>query len=150
MNTDHHVILRVVSKLLIPVILLYAFYVHFHGEYSAGGGFQAGVIFAVAIILYALIFGVTEAMRAIPPTFARFLALSGVLIYGGTGVAAMLLGGEFLNYSALVDDAPGEHWGQHIGIILIEIGVLFAVAGSMLTIFYAFAGRAPEISDEDW
>ena len=38
--------LRVVVKLLIPLILLYALYVQFHGDYSPGGGFQAGVIFA--------------------------------------------------------------------------------------------------------
>ena len=42
MNTDHHVILRVVSKMLIPLIALYAFYVQFHGDYGPGGGFQAG------------------------------------------------------------------------------------------------------------
>lgn len=149
-TTDHHVILRVVAKLLIPIVIIFAFYVQFHGEYSPGGGFQAGVIFAVAIILYALVFGVTQAMQALSPGFVRGLAAFGVLLYAGVGVLALLKGGEFLNYSALIDDAPGEHWGQHIGIITIELGVLFTVAGAMLTIFYAFAGRVAEIRDEDW
>ncbi|MEO0786618.1 MAG: MnhB domain-containing protein, partial [Pseudomonadota bacterium] len=74
MNPDHHVILRVVAKTLIPFITIFAFYVHFHGEYSPGGGFQAGVIFAVGIILYALIFGVSAALRMVPPVFTRGLA----------------------------------------------------------------------------
>ena len=43
---DHHLILRVVTKILIAPILLYGLYVQFHGDYSPGGGFQAGVIFA--------------------------------------------------------------------------------------------------------
>ncbi len=150
MTEDHHVILRVVAKLLIPLITLYAFYVHFHGEYSPGGGFQAGVIFAVAIILYSLIFGVPAALRAVPPVFARCLAAFGVLLYAGVGVAALLGGGNYLDYDALANDGPGEHVGQHLGIILIELGVLFGVAGSMLAIFYAFAGRVAEIRDEDW
>ena len=150
MNTDHHVILRVTAKFLIPIITLYAFYVQFHGEYSPGGGFQAGVIFAVGIILYALIFGVVEVMKLIPASIPRFVALSGFIIYGGVGVYAMLNGGNFLDYDFVYPEGPDGHHGQHIGIILIELGVLFAVAGSMLTIFYAFAGRAPEIRDEDW
>src|SRR5690606_6223810 len=36
-----HKVLRVVSKILIPPILLFALYVQFHGEYGPGGGFQA-------------------------------------------------------------------------------------------------------------
>ena len=149
-KTDHHVILRLVAKPLIPIIALFAFYVQFHGEYSPGGGFQAGVIFAVAVILYALIFGISPAMRAVPPVFTRSLAAIGFLLYAGVGVWALLMGGNFLDYDALFGEPPGGHNGQHYGIILIEIGVLLAVAGSMLSIFYAFAGRVTEIKDEDW
>ncbi|MEL6861144.1 MAG: Na(+)/H(+) antiporter subunit B [Pseudomonadota bacterium] len=150
MKGDHHVILRVVAKALIPVIALYGFYVHFHGEYSPGGGFQAGVILAVTVILYSLIFGIAPTMRAITPGFARFIAGSGFIIYIGVGVWALLMGGNFLDYDALFREEPGGHVGQHVGIIVIEIGVLFAVAGSMVSIFYAFAGRVSEIRDEDW
>ena len=147
---DHHVILRVISKMLIPVIVVYAFYVQFHGDYGPGGGFQAGVILAVSIILYALVFGVPEALEAVPAGFARFLAGAGLLLYAGVGVWAMLNGGEYLDYDYLVDEPPGGHQGQHLGILLIELGVLFTVSGSMVTIFYAFAGRVAEIRDEDW
>lgn len=148
--SDHHVILRVTAKMLIPIITMFAFYVQFHGDYSPGGGFQAGVIFAVGIILYALIFGVVEAMKLVPAHFARYLSLSGFMIYGAVGVYAMLNGGNFLDYDFVVAEGPDGHHGQHYGIMGVELGVLFAVAGSMLTIFYAFAGRAPEIRDEDW
>ncbi len=150
MNSDHHVILRVVSKTLIPVIALYGFYVHFHGDYSPGGGFQAGVILAVTIILYSLIFGIAAAMRAVSPGFARFVAGFGFLLYAGVGIWALLMGGNYLDYDVLLNEEPGGHLGQHVGIIVIELGVLFAVAGSMVAIFYAFAGRVSEIRDEDW
>lgn len=150
MKGDHHVILRVVAKVLIPVIALYGFYVHFHGEYSPGGGFQAGVILAVTVILYSLIFGIAPTMRAITPGFARFIAGLGFIIYVGVGVWALAMGGNFLDYDALFREPEGGHTGQHVGIIVIEIGVLFAVAGSMVAIFYAFAGRVSEIRDEDW
>lgn len=149
-KTDHHVILRVVAKPLIPIIALFGFYVHFHGDYSPGGGFQAGCIIAVSVILYALIFGIAPAMRAVPPVFTRTLAALGFLIFGGVGVWALIMGGNYLDYDALFNEPPGGHMGQHYGIIAVELGVLFAVAGSMLSIFYAFAGRVTEIKDEDW
>lgn len=150
MNDGHHIILRVISKMLIPVIVMFAFYIQFHGDFGPGGGFQAGIILAVGVILYALVFGVPSAMRAVPPVFTRALAAIGVLLYSGVGYWALLQGGNFLEYQALFQEPPGEHKGQHIGIILIELGVLFAVAGAMLTIFYAFAGRVAEIRDKDW
>jgi len=45
-HKQQHEVLQVISKLLIPFILLFALYVQFHGDYGPGGGFQAGVIFA--------------------------------------------------------------------------------------------------------
>jgi len=144
---DPHVLLRVIAKFLIPLIALFAFYVQFHGEYGPGGGFQAGVILAASVILYALIFGLKEAKKAFPPRFIRYGMVLGVLLYGGTGVVAMLLGGEFLNYSALM---PDDITGQHYGIIAIELGVLTTVTSVMIAIFYAFGSRQPETSDEDW
>ena len=153
---DSHLILRVVAKSLIPLIVVFAFYVHFHGEVSPGGGFQAGVIFAVAIMLYALIFGLKAAMAAFPPVWARVGAAVGVVVYGMTGVVCMLNGGRFLDYDYIFGppdpsvDHSYHNWPQTVGIISVEVGVVVAVACVMITAFYAFAGRTPEIRDEDW
>lgn len=132
------VILRVAAKVLIPFILLFGFYVQFHGEVSPGGGFQAGVICASAFILYGLVFGVATAKQVLPLYAARVFAALGVLIYSGTGVVSLLRGANFLNYDVLAHD---PHHGQHYGIISVEIGVLVTVFGVMVVIFYAFAGR---------
>lgn len=142
-----HVLLRVVSKFLIPLIALFALYVQFHGDYSPGGGFQAGVIFAASVILYALIFGLDAAKKAVPPSWVRIGMALGVLVYGGTGVLTWLLGAEFLSYGVLAHDAAH---GQHYGILAVEFGVLLAVASVMIAIFYAFGSRQPDLSDEDW
>lgn len=151
---NQHLILRVVAKLLIPMIVVFGLYVQFHGDYGPGGGFQAGVIVAVAVILYALIFGIDEAQRAVPPAVARYGAAAGVLLYAAVGLATLVMpfAGEavnFLDYDALHPD-QGHHTGQHYGILLIELGVLITVASVMLAIFYAFAGRVPDIPDGEW
>ena len=141
---NHHLVLRVVSKLLIPFILLYALYVQFHGDFGPGGGFQAGVIFASAFILYALVFGLDNARRVLPEWATRTGIALGVLIYGGTGVVGILLGHNYLDYSPLGSTPP---IGQHIGITVIEFGVGMTVASVMATIFLAFAGRNRDLFD---
>jgi multicomponent Na+:H+ antiporter subunit B len=133
---QHHVVLHVIAKLLVPLILVFALYVQFHGDYGPGGGFQAGVIFAAGFILYGLTFGLREARVVAPPALIRVLAATGVLLYAGVGVVCLLLGGNFLDYSVL---GPDPVHGQHLGILLIELGVGITVAAAMISLFYAFA-----------
>lgn len=135
---NDHLILRIIAKMFIPFILLFALYVQFHGDYGPGGGFQAGVIFASAIILYTLIFGLDTAMRVISPNALRLLSASGVLLYGATGLLCMLRGGNFLDYNSLSQTPVA---GQHLGIFLIELGVGTTVFAVMVMMFYAFSSR---------
>ena len=135
---ERHLILRVVTKLLLPFILLFALYVQFHGDFGPGGGFQAGVIFAAAIILYAMVFGLQTARRVVNRTFVRLLAAVGVLLYGGVGIVSMLNGGNFLDYNVLAGDPVA---GQHLGILLVELGVGFTVTSVMVIIFFNFSDR---------
>jgi len=135
---QQHLILRVLIKILIPFIFLFAFYVQFHGDYGPGGGFQAGVIFAAAIILYAMLFGLSTARRVINQSLIQFLSAAGVLVYGCVGLVSILSGGNFLDYNVLLSDPIS---GQHLGILLIELGVGITVASVMILIFFNFAGR---------
>jgi multicomponent Na+:H+ antiporter subunit B len=137
-------ILRVSAKLLMPPIMLFALYVQFHGDFGPGGGFQAGVIFASAFILYALVFGVARARQVVPSWLTRAGLALGVLIYAGVGVAGLLFGGNYLDYSVLAHDPVH---GQELGIMLIEFGVGMTVASAMITIFFIFAGQDRDRGD---
>tara|TARA_R110002050_G_scaffold165173_5_gene295518 strand:+ start:371 stop:1351 length:981 start_codon:yes stop_codon:yes gene_type:complete len=134
----HHLIPQVVGRLLIPFIVLFGLYVQFHGEYGPGGGFQAGAIIATGVILYALLEGESSALRAIPRSVLLGMVVGGALLYGGVGVACMLMGGAFLDYSVLATDPVV---GQQLGILFIEAGVGMAVCGALLSIYHAFAAR---------
>lgn len=135
-------VLKVVVKFLIPTILLYGLYVQFHGDFGAGGGFQAGVIFATGMVLYDLVFGEGNARLVVPPRWLHRLAALGVLIYGGVGVYSLLAGKAFLDYSALAHDPVH---GQHLGVLLVELGVGITVFAVVLLIFYAFSGRRRQV-----
>ena len=143
---EEHLVLRIVAKILIPFILLFALYVQFHGDYGPGGGFQAGVIFAAAIILYTMLFGMSTARRVINQSFIQLFAAIGVLLYGSVGVISLLTGKNFLDYTALSADPLA---GQHLGIMLVELGVGFTVTSVMVIIFFNFAGRRDDQQNKE-
>jgi multicomponent Na+:H+ antiporter subunit B len=132
------VILRVIAKILIPFIVLFAAYVQFHGDYGPGGGFQAGVITAAAVVFYGLIYGLAEARRVAPDWLVETMVAAGVLLYACVGIAGILLGGNYLDYFVL--DHDPVH-GQHRGIFWVEVGVAITVSGVMLKVFYMFSDR---------
>jgi multicomponent Na+:H+ antiporter subunit B len=137
MNND--LVLRVISRLLIPFILLFALYVQFHGDFGPGGGFQAGVIIAAGLIFFALTHGVATARKIVPDWLVETMLASGVLIYAGVGLAGLLFGGHYLDYFVL-DHNPVH--GQHRGIFWVEVGVATTVSGVMLKVYYMFASRS--------
>jgi len=131
-------ILRIGTKLILPFILMFALYVQFHGDYGPGGGFQAGVIAAGMVILIAITFGMSAAKRIAPQGLVERMVPLGVLVFAGTGVVGLLLGKNFLDYSVLgPDPVHAREWG----ILLVELGVLVTVSGTMTALFYAFVER---------
>lgn len=131
-------ILRVGTKLILPFILLFAIYVQLHGEYGPGGGFQAGVIISAVVILIAITFGISSAKRVAPRGLVERMVPLGVLIYAGTGIASMLLGGNYLDYAVLAEEPVPGHL---LGIFLVEVGVAVTVSSTMVVLFYAFVER---------
>jgi multicomponent Na+:H+ antiporter subunit B len=132
-------IVRVVTKVLLPYIFLFALYVQFHGDYGPGGGFQAGVIFAAGFILHALIFGLTETRKVMGQRLLEIGISAGVLLYGGVGLWCLYNGGTYLDYDVLDPHDPVH--GQHLGILLVELGVGITVTMAIVSIFFDFAGR---------
>lgn len=136
---DDHIVLRVVVRMLVPFILLFGLYIQFHGEYSPGGGFQAGVICASAFIVHALVNGLDKTLEVLSFNIVKNMSVIGVLLYIVVGVVSVIMGGNFLGYSFLL---PDPITGQHVGIFLIELGVGITVFAVMMLIFYVFGLRA--------
>ena len=130
-----------------PFIQIFALYVIAHGHHSPGGGFQGGVILGAAMILYAIAFNLRSAIQRMGERLTCDAVCPGVFIYAGTGVLCMLLGSNYLDYSALssvlgVDPVTAR---SH-GILMVEIGVGIAVMAVMVTLYYnlASAGKHDE------
>ena len=131
----HHTIPRIVTKLIIPLILLFGLYIQFHGDYSAGGGFQAGVIIASGFILYNIIFGLEVGFSILSINMTKNLMAIGVLLYIAVGFMGIIQGLNFLEYNSLLSSSKE---GQLLGIFLVELGVGLTVSNVMILIFYSF------------
>ncbi len=141
------VIINMTCRLVVPFIQLFALYVIAHGHHSPGGGFQGGVIFGAAIILYAISNNLRRTLRRTSERTSALLGSGGVIIYLGTGLLCILLGAGFLNYSSL-SLVPGLDpvSARSYGILIVEIGVGIAVTAVMVWIYYnlASAGKLDE------
>jgi len=132
---------KAMIPLIVPLILLYAVYVLFHGEVSLGGGFQAGALIALGYILYAMVAGLKIKAIKVTQHLAITFAAVGVMIYAFTGVLPMLNGGRFLEYGKLPFAADATSHLHGTGILMIEVGVTVCVAATIVTILEAVLER---------
>lgn len=140
----HIISLGVVSRLLIPFIQLYSYYVLAHGDLGPGGGFQGGVILGSSIILYVIAFGMDEGRKLLSQKFSDLFTSVGVLLYAGIGLLCLIGGGSYLEYGYLFHDPHNHHLahlGHHLGMYGIEIGVQITVSAVMVTIFFEVAKK---------
>jgi multicomponent Na+:H+ antiporter subunit B len=131
--------LRTLLEPLLAAMQLFAVYVLLHGHYSPGGGFVAGVLFAASMILPRLTLGQREGRLTLRPRGAAVMAVIGIIIFAGIGVIPMFVNAPMLDY-AVLPIAAETAYRRSLGILLIEVGVTLAVAGAMLSIFYALSG----------
>ncbi|MEW5908957.1 MAG: Na(+)/H(+) antiporter subunit B [Thermodesulfobacteriota bacterium] len=143
----HDLIVRTGCRMVVPFVQLFALYVVAHGHISPGGGFQGGVIFGAAFILYALSHDLREGLSRFNEKTAILLCSTGVFIYAGVGVLCMLLGKNFLDYGALASLLGVESaLARSHGILAVEIGVGISVMAVMVSIYYnlSSAGKQDE------
>lgn len=145
--TPYDLIIKTTSRLIIPFIQIFALYVIAHGHYSPGGGFQGGVILGASIILYAVSYDLRTVINRISEKAANLFCTTGIFIYTATGILCLLLGANFLDYSALSPIFGTDPvTARSHGILIVEIGVGIAVMGVMVLIYYnlSSAGKQDE------
>lgn len=123
------------SRFLSPYIMVFGWYVIFHGHYSPGGGFQGGALLAASLLLVRVSGGRRVSRRQLQEFATTPLAISGVLIYFLTGLTAMLYGGMFLDYSKLPFPGMETAYIRYYGILIIEVGIGLAVMAILVMIF---------------
>jgi len=132
-------IVQTMSRILIPLIQLFAMYVLFFGQYGPGGGFVGGVMLGASLILGILVFG----PEASPYLLAQKVIHGdgiGLMIYAGVGGLCLIGGGEFLNYSNLeLPWVDTDSRRRYLGILLTQIGVAVDIAVTAISIVFSLS-----------
>jgi len=127
-----------VTRFLLPFIFAFGIYVQVNSSDSPGGGFQAGVLMASALILHSIVFGAPSTLRVLPFKFLLSFACVGMALYLLTGATSSLFGKKFLDYSVFANKFVSTHVAQEFGIFLVELGVGLAVFSTVCIIYYSF------------
>ena len=133
-------ILRTATRVLMPLLLLFAVFLLLRGHNAPGGGFVGGLVVAAAFVLYAIAYGVQAGRRALRVDPATLLG-AGLLVALGSGIPAVLLGRPFL--TAVWITVGIEPVAVDVGTPLVfDVGVFLAVIGVVLTIVFTLADVA--------
>ena len=127
------VILQVITRLLFHAIVLFSIYLLFSGHNAPGGGFAAGLVAGLALAVRYLAGGRTE-LNGAAPVDAGVVLGAGLFVAVGTGVAAMLLGGEFLQSALLDFHLPVLGHIHFVTSAFFDVGVYLIVVGLVLDI----------------
>lgn len=126
-------IMQVLMRILLPIMLLVAVYIFLRGHNLPGGGFVAGLIASVALIVQYLANGIGWASKRLLID-KHFLIGSGVLIAGATGVVSMLIGFPFLTSAFIYLDWPIVGEFEVASAIAFDLGVFLVVVGATVMI----------------
>jgi len=130
-----NIVVDLISRFMVIPLVLFAFYILANGHHSPGGGFQAGAMLAASVMLLRLTEGREYAHQKFPPKLAIILGGIGLLIYAGTGIIAIVSGGNFLDYGHLPIPWLSAPFLRYFGILIVEIGITLGVFGAMVAIF---------------
>lgn len=136
-------ILNIAFRMLVPFTIVYGIYVLCLGEFSPGGGFQAGALLSVGVLLSRMIMG-EKAKFNVSGKTSVVLAGVGTFLYTFTGWLTLFGGGRFLEYDFMPIHMEPAHEMHAMAIFMIEIGVAVCVMMTIINLMNAIIKRGDE------
>ena len=130
-------ILQTATRVLMPLLLLFAVFLLLRGHNQPGGGFVGGLVVASSFVLYSIAFGVDAGRRALLVRPATLLGV-GPLVALTSGLPAVFTGQPFM--TAQWTEVSLGQTAVALGTPLVfDVGVFLAVIGVVLTIVFTLA-----------
>jgi multicomponent Na+:H+ antiporter subunit B len=131
------VIVKTITRIIVPFVQVYGIFIILHGHVSPGGGFSGGALIGTSLILYTLVFGVKKGHKKFSHRMSEIAESGGIFLYMLIGVIGMFLAGSFLTNleAGFPLGEPGQLLsGGMIPILMIGIGI--KVASTVITLFH--------------
>jgi multicomponent K+:H+ antiporter subunit A len=144
--------LRVMSRPLLPLALLVSAYLFLRGHNAPGGGFIAGLVTGTAILVQYVAYGGAWARERLPWSYTNIIA-TGLLIAIGTGLASWAFGAPFLTSAFAYVTWPVVGRFELASAMAFDLGIYLAVVAVVLLIIArlgALAGPEADAARADW
>ena len=131
-SPEHHPMMLVVAtRLLLPLAVLVALYIFLRGHNQPGGGFIAGLVVAVAILMQYMASGFNFADQRLRVDHHSLIG-AGILLAAATGLGALAFGAPFLTSAFDYFSLPLIGEFELTTVILFDIGVALTVVGTVM------------------
>ncbi|MCD5410777.1 MAG: MnhB domain-containing protein [Clostridiales bacterium] len=130
-------IVRTVTKWIVPFIQVYGIFIILHGHISPGGGFSGGAVLGSSIILITLSLGYKKASGIISHNTSALLESGSIIWYVLIGIVGIISGNNFLT-----NRGSGFYMGEVGDVIssgmipLITVAIGIKVASTVITLFH--------------
>lgn len=124
-------ILTVLSRVLLPLALMVSIYIFLRGHNQPGGGFIAGLITSIALILQYVCSGSEWVRQRLPVDYGK-VSVIGVLVAGLTGIGSWVFGYPFLTTAFTHVHWPWVGEFELATALIFDAGVYLAVVGATL------------------
>lgn len=129
-------LLSITSNILLPLLIIFSFYLLIRGHNEPGGGFVGGLVAASAFTLFAIANGVESAREKLKVN-PRNLILSGMITIFGSAIFALFSGNALLTSYWFKRELPVI--GKVGTPLIFDLGVYLLVTGVALMIIFSFA-----------
>ena len=150
-QSERNVVVETVVRVMIPFIQLFALYVIIHGAGGPGGGFQGGVVFASAFILYVIAFDLAGARARFPESANTILSSLGLYLYAGIGLLAIIFSSgaaQYLNYGFIPFTSDFQE-NRALGMDFVEMGIGITVMAITASIFFDLSQKDEKESEKE-
>ncbi|MBO6789461.1 MAG: monovalent cation/H+ antiporter subunit A [Dinoroseobacter sp.] len=151
----HPMMMVVVTRVLMPIAILVGVYIFLRGHNQPGGGFVAGLVIAIALLMQYMASGFAWTQERKRIEYHTMIGL-GVVIAGLTGVGSWLAGAPFLTSSYTYIHLPPIEEFELATAMLFDLGVFLTVLGAVMLMLYSlsriarFAGETVNVAPMDY
>ena len=137
----HPMMMVVLTRVLMPVALMVGFYIFLRGHNEPGGGFIAGLIVSIAVVMQYMASGFSWASARLRYPYHGIIG-AGVLVAGLTGIGSWFVGKPFLTSDFAYFRIPPFDKFELATAAAFDLGVFLAVVGAVMLSLESFSRLA--------
>ncbi len=144
---SHPMMMVVMTRVFLPMVLMVGIYIFLRGHNEPGGGFIAGLVVAIAVVMQYMASGFAWAASRQRYPYHTIIG-AGVLVAGLTGIGSWFFGEEFLTSDFGYFRIPPFQEFELATAMGFDLGVFLCVVGAVMLSLESFSRLARRAGDE--